>query len=179
MSLLPHAPRFTQFARAGHARIVSPPNLSHRYPPWGTLSENPLDKAEKIVTMILVMTNPVAIFRAVADETRWRIVRLVADRALCVCELADILEMPQSSVSSHVQIIRKAGILEEETCGKWTYFRIARGHLPLLKPVVKHFPENEGFAVILEKAEKRLAQRESSCCQGPVKLAKSRKSAKP
>lgn len=129
-----------------------------------------------LVTNNLVMTNPVAFFRAVADETRWRVVRLVMDRALCVCELADILEMPQSSVSSHVQIIRKAGILEEETCGKWTYFRIARGHLPLLKAVMKHFPGDEDFGVILERAEARLARRESSCCQGPVKLAKSRKS---
>ena len=74
------------------------------------------------------MSEPLAFFRALADETRWRIVRLVADRAMCVCELADILEMPQSSVSSHVQIIRKAEMLESETCGKWTYFRIARGH---------------------------------------------------
>lgn len=129
--------------------------------------------------MNLVMTNPVAIFRAVADETRWRIVRLVADRALCVCELADILEMPQSSVSSHVQIIRKAGILEEETCGKWTYFRIARGHLPLLKAVMKHFPGDEGFGVVFERAEARLARRESSCCPGPVKLAKSRRTIQP
>lgn len=125
------------------------------------------------------MTNSVTFFRAAADETRWRIIRLVMDRALCVCEIADILEMPQSSVSSHVQIIRKAGILEEETCGKWTYFRIARGHLPLLKTVLKHFPEDEAYAVITEKAEARLARRESSCCPGPVKLAKSRKSIKP
>ena len=61
------------------------------------------------VTNFFVMTNPVAFFRALSDETRWRIVRLVMDRALCVCELADILGMPQSSVSSHVQVIRKAG----------------------------------------------------------------------
>ena len=74
--------------------------------------------------MNLVMSEAIAFFRVLADETRWRIVRLVMDRALCVCELADILEMPQSSVSSHVQIIRKAGLLESETCGKWTYFRI-------------------------------------------------------
>lgn len=127
----------------------------------------------------LVMTNPVAFFRAAADETRWRIVRLVMARALCVCELADILGMPQSSVSSHVQIIRKAGLLESETCGKWTYFRIARAHLPLLKAVLKHFPEDPEFAVIAEKAEARLARRESSCCPGPVKLANPRKSIKP
>jgi ArsR family transcriptional regulator len=128
-----------------------------------------------IVTMISVMTDAVVYFRAVADETRWRIVRLVMVRALCVCELADILEMPQSSVSSHVQIIRKAGLLESETCGKWTYFRIARDHLTLLKAVLKHFPEADIHALDATRSEARLALRETSCCQGPVKLAKPRK----
>lgn len=118
------------------------------------------------------MSEPQTFFRALADETRWRIVRLVAERALCVCELADILEMPQSSVSSHVQIIRKAGMLESETCGKWTYFRIARVHLHLLKAVMKNFPGSGLRAADVKRADARLAQREGSCCPGPVKLAK-------
>jgi ArsR family transcriptional regulator len=125
--------------------------------------------------MILVMTNAVTFFRALADETRWRIVRLVMERALCVCELADILEMPQSSVSSHVQIIRKAGMLESETCGKWTYFRVARERLPALKAVLKQFPDSEIHAADAKRTASRLAHRESSCCPGPVKLARSRK----
>ncbi|MBC8125693.1 MAG: winged helix-turn-helix transcriptional regulator [Gloeobacteraceae cyanobacterium ES-bin-144] len=125
------------------------------------------------------MRNPVTFFRAIADETRWRIVRLVMDRALCVCELADILEMPQSSVSSHVQIIRKAGLLESETCGKWTYFRIERGKLSLLKAIIRSFPDSEHHAADVEKSEVRLARRESSCCPGPVKLKPSRKTPSP
>lgn len=123
----------------------------------------------------LVMSNAVTFFRAVADETRWRIVRLVADRALCVCELADILGMPQSSVSSHVQIIRKAELLESETCGKWTYFRIHRDHLALLRAALKQFPETGIHAADAAKAEARLARRETSCCPGPVKLGQRRK----
>ncbi len=120
-------------------------------------------------------TNAVEFFRCLADATRLRIVRLVMDRALCVCELADVLGMPQSSVSSHVQIIRKAGLLESETCGKWTYFRIDRGKLSLLKNLLRQFPDAVEFAADAEKAEARLARRETSCCPGPVKLGKARK----
>ncbi len=138
-----------------------------------------MDKTATIVTMNLVMRNPVTFFRAVADETRWRIVRLVMDRALCVCELADILGMPQSSVSSHVQIIRKAGLLESETCGKWTYFRIERSQLAPLKAILKHFPDAATHAADAEKTEVRLAHRETSCCPGPVKLTQRRKSSTP
>lgn len=112
-------------------------------------------------------------FRALGDVTRWRILRLVMDRALCVCELADILEMPQSSVSSHVQIIRKAGLLESERCGKWTYFRIHPHHFSLLNQIMKNFPENPEHKADLKKAKARLKDRENSCCPGPVKLATS------
>lgn len=125
------------------------------------------------------MSNVVTFSRALSDETRWRIVRLVMNRALCVCELADILDMPQSSVSSHVQIIRKAELLESETCGKWTYFRIRPEHLSLLRAMIRRFPDSAIHATDLEKTDARMALRESSCCKGPVKLARSRKSAIP
>jgi len=123
------------------------------------------------------MSHLVAFCRSLSDETRWRIVRLVMERALCVCELADILGMPQSSVSSHVQIIRKAGLLESETCGKWTYFRIRREHLPLLQSMLRRFPDDVTHAVDQAKADERLAQRATSCCIGPVKLARPRRAA--
>jgi len=126
-------------------------------------------------TNYLVMTNLVSFCRTLADETRWRIVRLVMERALCVCELADILGMPQSSVSSHVQIIRRAGLLESETCGKWTYFRIRGEHLPVLRALIRRFPDSGIDAADDRAAEIRMAGRADSCCIGPVKLAKPRK----
>ena len=117
------------------------------------------------------MNSAPSFFRALGDDTRWRIVGLVADRALCVCELADILGMPQSSVSSHVQIIRKAGLLESERCGKWTYFRIHTKHLPLLTRLIESFPNSPEHKTDLKKAKARLKGRENSCCPGPFKLA--------
>lgn len=125
------------------------------------------------------MSNAVTFCRALSDETRWRIARLVMERALCVCELADILGMPQSSVSSHVQIIRRAGLLESETCGKWTYFRIMGEHLPLFQALLRRFPDSVKHADDMRKAIARLALRESSCCMGPVKFARPRKQGRP
>ncbi|RYD24266.1 MAG: ArsR family transcriptional regulator [Verrucomicrobiaceae bacterium] len=118
------------------------------------------------------MTNIVTFSRAIADPTRWRIARLVIDEALCVCELADILEMPQSSVSSHVQIIRKAGLLESEKCEKWTYFRISPDYLKLLQTLEKSFAatDDPAWTEDPEKKARRVAKREGSCCPGPVKL---------
>jgi ArsR family transcriptional regulator, arsenate/arsenite/antimonite-responsive transcriptional repressor len=119
------------------------------------------------------MSDLVTFSRALGDSTRWRIVRLVIDQALCVCELADILKMPASSVSSHVQIIRKAGLLESEKCEKWTYFRIHRDYRKLIQSLSKFFTGSADS--ILESdalaARERLDQRETSCCPGPRKLS--------
>jgi DNA-binding transcriptional ArsR family regulator len=123
------------------------------------------------MTFFVIKDSAPSFFRALGDDTRWRILRLVMDRALCVCELADILEMPQSSVSSHVQIIRKAGLLESERCGKWTYFRIHPNHFSLLTQVIATFPKSPEHKTDLRKAKARLADRENSCCPGPIKLA--------
>jgi ArsR family transcriptional regulator, arsenate/arsenite/antimonite-responsive transcriptional repressor len=122
--------------------------------------------------MIFVMNDLVAFSRALADTTRWRIVRLVMNQALCVCELADILEMPQSSVSSHVQIIRKAGLLESEKREKWTYFQIHRSYRKLVSDLEKFFAttDDETFVSDSRRSLDRLTKRETSCCPGPLKL---------
>ncbi|HUF61744.1 MAG TPA: metalloregulator ArsR/SmtB family transcription factor [Verrucomicrobiales bacterium] len=133
--------------------------------------KSPLDPTRMIATMIAVMTNIVRFSRALADETRWRILRLAMDEALCVCELADILEMPQSSVSSHVQIIRRAGLLEDEKCEKWTYFRVAGPHLPLLRRIAQAFADPDFYPGDAERTARRLSERENSCCPGPKRLA--------
>jgi ArsR family transcriptional regulator len=121
--------------------------------------------------MFRVMTNIVTFSRALADATRWRIVRLVLNEALCVCELADILQMPQSTVSSHVQIIRKAGLLESEKCEKWTYFRIDPKYRKLFGTLAKFFePDDAILKTDASRALARRAVRETSCCPGPKSL---------
>lgn len=118
------------------------------------------------------MRNIVTFSRALADPTRWRIVKLVLEDALCVCELADILEMPQSSVSSHVQIIRKAGLLESERCEKWTYFQIHHDYRQLIHTLDKFFISSDAALIGNDalRSVQRLARRETSCCPLPKTL---------
>ncbi len=122
------------------------------------------------------MKNLVSATHALADETRWRILQLVLDEPLCVCELADILAMPQSSVSSHVQIIRKAGLLESERCEKWVYYRVQKTFRPLLAQLASFFEVAVATDPVLKQDAKRAAQRllkrERSCCPMPVALSK-------
>lgn len=127
--------------------------------------------------MIPVMSDIVTFSKALGDATRWRILHLVMEEALCMCELADILGMPQSSVSSHVQVIRRCGMLESETCGKWTYFRVLPRYRKLLREIEKSFPypATGQLEADAANAERRLATRESSCCPAPRRLVFRRK----
>ena len=134
-----------------------------------------------VITRLVAMTffvvkNLVNFSRALADTTRWRIVRLVLNEPLCVCELADILEMPQSTVSSHVQVIRKAGLLESEKCEKWTYFRIGSKYRKLIGTMEKFFESDDAIlATDATRSVARLAKREDSCCPVPKSLKIARK----
>jgi ArsR family transcriptional regulator len=121
---------------------------------------------------VAVMKNIVTFSKALADPTRWRIIRLVTNQALCVCELADILEMRQSSVSSHVQIIRRAGLLESEKCEKWTYFQIHEDYRGLILSLSGFFHGSDSlfFPTDATRSIQRLTERESSCCPGPQTL---------
>jgi len=119
--------------------------------------------------------NPVEICRALGDPIRWRIIRLVSRDALCVCELADILEMPQSSVSSHVQVIRKAGLLESEKCEKWTYFRVQARYLKLLRALDEQTEETDPVWTEDDRETlERLTVRQQTCCPRPRHLARKR-----
>ena len=122
--------------------------------------------------MFIVMNNIVSFAKVLADSTRWRIIRLVMEDALCVCELADILEMPQSSVSSHVQVIRKGGLLESEKCEKWTYFRIKPEYRELIGSMETFFSDagDTMHQSDANRSVRRLAVRENSCCPGPKSL---------
>ncbi len=62
--------------------------------------------------------------KALADETRWRIVRELLARPLTVGELVGRLDVSQYNVSKHVRILREAGILETERDGKHVECRV-------------------------------------------------------
>jgi len=67
-----------------------------------------------------------ALFRALADPARVRIVNVLAtsDEAICVCNLTEPLGLSQPTVSHHLKKLVDAGLLEREQRGKWAYFSI-------------------------------------------------------
>jgi ArsR family transcriptional regulator len=64
-------------------------------------------------------------FRALADETRLRIVALLCHGELCVCHVEQALELSQPNASRQLGILRSAGLVESRRDGTWVYYRLA------------------------------------------------------
>jgi ArsR family transcriptional regulator len=122
------------------------------------------------------MSPPVVFAHALADRTRWRIVHLIFDQGLCVCELADVLKLPQSTLSSHLRVIQKADLLDCERRGKWLFYRVKPEFHPLLRALFRHFEDAIRHDTTLSrdanKAETRLGKREQICCPSPQRLTR-------
>lgn len=66
-----------------------------------------------------------AMFRAFSDRTRLRILNLLTGGELCVCDLVEVLKVPQPKASRHLAYLRKAGLVISRKDGYWSYYRLA------------------------------------------------------
>ena len=65
------------------------------------------------------MRELIQVLKAVADKNRLRIIKMLEQKKMCVCELSAVLEITQPSVSKHLSILNNAGILKDERNGQW------------------------------------------------------------
>lgn len=77
------------------------------------------------------MKHTARIFKALADETRLRILTLLSRGELCVCDLMSILDLPQSTVSRHLAYLRNAGLVSDRRQGVWMYYQLSEPQDPL------------------------------------------------
>jgi ArsR family transcriptional regulator len=70
-------------------------------------------------------TDIVYIFKALADENRIRILNLLRNGELCVCDIEAVLCAKQSNVSRHLNRLKIAGIIESEKKSQWVYYRLS------------------------------------------------------
>jgi ArsR family transcriptional regulator, arsenate/arsenite/antimonite-responsive transcriptional repressor len=66
-----------------------------------------------------------AIFRGFADPTRIRILSLLAAGELCVCDIVEILDLPQPAVSRHLAYLRRTGLVAARYEAKFAHYRLA------------------------------------------------------
>ena len=104
--------------------------------------------------------------KCLADKNRLRIINLLGQKNMCVCELASILEISQPAVSKHLKKLKAAGIIAAEQNGFWTDYFVDKQSFVFAILNKSAFDailvSDEIIKSDLEKAEK--VDRKKLCC---------------
>ena len=77
-----------------------------------------------------------AVFKALADKTRLRILALLGNNEVCVCHIHDSLGLPQPTISRHLAYLRRAGLVAVRRDGVWMHYRVTRSLAPAAQGVL-------------------------------------------
>ena len=106
------------------------------------------------------MRQYVRVMKAAADSTRVKILKMLQQRQLCVCEMRAVLGISQPSVSRHLRLLEDADLVRSEKDGMWNNFRLARPEEsnPYATVILSHLEEwledDESIQKLLKLAEK-------------------------
>lgn len=64
------------------------------------------------------------LIRVLADPLRMQIVTLLAHETLCTTHLVEETGAKQTNLSNHLRVLREAGVVETEPCGRFTYYKL-------------------------------------------------------
>ncbi|HOE17124.1 MAG TPA: metalloregulator ArsR/SmtB family transcription factor [Syntrophorhabdaceae bacterium] len=75
------------------------------------------------------MKELLSIFKALSDETRLRILKLLENGELCVCHIVAAVDMSQPKVSFHLKVLKDSGLVKDRREGKWMHYRLNESDL--------------------------------------------------
>jgi ArsR family transcriptional regulator len=106
------------------------------------------------------------IYKALSEEMRLRILMLLTQGELCVCDIMAVLDEPQSKVSRHLAYLKHSGLIQGKRVGTWMHYFLKD---PLNKVVSAHleFLKNELSRLDWARAdvEKMLAVQAQKLCE--------------
>lgn len=73
--------------------------------------------------------DPVILFKALADDTRLKILRLLAGHELCACSLLEEFRITQPTLSYHMKLLVGSGLVRASRDGAWVRYSLDEGNL--------------------------------------------------
>jgi DNA-binding transcriptional ArsR family regulator len=78
------------------------------------------------------LQSAIGILKAMGHPVRLRILTMLRDGELCVCQMTALLDLATSTVSAHLSDLKKAGLVNERKDGRWVFYRLADEEPPML-----------------------------------------------
>lgn len=108
------------------------------------LHKNELYEAKKKEITQEMNRSLAEMFKVFADETRLRIICSLLNEELCVCDLCELLNLNQSTVSHQLQILRTSKLVKYRKEGKQVYYTLEDEHIDaILRMAIAHIKEKE------------------------------------
>lgn len=112
-----------------------------------------------------------SLFKALADETRLRILGLLLSGEVCVCDIHETLKIPQSKASRHLAYLRRTGLVETRRDGLWIHYRLATPADPVLRAIGDAVRHALTHIDSVRRDGERLSKRTGCCVPSPGELA--------
>ncbi len=114
------------------------------------------------------MKQVIHLYKALSDETRLRLLALLGQGELCVCDLVAVLRLPQSTVSRHLALLKGAGWVTDRRQGVWMFYRLAGEGMPLRlsleRAILDHLAALEVVNQDRERLVRYLASKGQEAC---------------
>ncbi|OPX86801.1 MAG: HTH-type transcriptional repressor AseR [Pelotomaculum sp. PtaB.Bin104] len=128
------------------------------------------------------MINIVDILKALSDETRLRIINLLFEGELCVCDIMETLDITQAKASRHLGVLRRAGLVKDRKSAQWVYYTLApvednkyldsivSDHLRQTEPYTVDLKNLVGLLPVTKPGSNKYSTGTSCCSQAGIQL---------
>lgn len=98
------------------------------------------------------------VLKLLGDKTRLTIISLLNKQECCVCELVELFDMSQPSISQHLRKLKDAGLIQEERRGQWIHYSLNKTSefYPLIKDVLLHVHDQNKIHAKIEGNDAKL-----------------------
>ena len=131
-------------------RLNDPVIAIERQSDAGSLRQVDAERVQQGRALLLadeVYAAAAAIFRALGDTSRAKIVFSLLQQELCVCDLATVCDLSESATSQHLRVLRGLRVVRLRRAGRMSYYSIHDDHVRVLLGVcLNHLHDREAFA---------------------------------
>ncbi|HMF93985.1 MAG TPA: metalloregulator ArsR/SmtB family transcription factor [Vicinamibacterales bacterium] len=112
-----------------------------------------------------------ALFKALADATRLRILGLLLTGEVCVCDIHESLGIPQPKASRHLAYLRRSGLVETRREGLWIHYRLGDLADPVMAAIVDAVRHALTHVGSVQRDGQRLQKRTGCCVPAPDEVS--------
>ena len=113
------------------------------------------------------MNSTIQKFKALGDENRFRILMMLLEKPLCVCELLEVLDIKGGTISAHLKLLKNAGLINQKKEGRWIVYSIASEEVKLFLTEIREKLEDK---TIIRKDKIKIVDINREVCSGSAKL---------